>query len=191
MFRHTRTTQNLKLKTKNYSKMPLRIYLCVFITLLAFANAAIANNENSMASVWDFALPAMELNNVEINAVSLQDAWKQISTHFLLRSILVVSDNSLMNTPFSFKAAKCSGQDVLNAVTASYHDFMWTQESNTGVIWFHPKDLALGHILSPKIRIADEQLGVPMQKGILEPIEDVPNGIRVRQWGTGFTGGRV
>lgn len=187
MFCHAKTTQHFKLKTKNYSKMPLRIYLCVFITLLPFANEAITNNENGMASVWDFALPAMQLNNVEINAVSLQDTWKQISTDFLLRSILVVADNSLTNTPFSFKAAKCSGEDVLNAVTASYHDFTWTQDSNTGVIWFHPKDLALTDILSPKIRIADEQLGVPMQKGILETIEDVPNGIRVRQWGTGFT----
>ena len=187
MFRHTKTTQNLKLKTKSYSKMAPKIHLCVFITVLVFANQARANNENSMASVWDFALPTMQLNNVEINAVSLQDAWKQIATDFLLRSVLVVYDNSLTNTPFSFKAAKCSGKDVLNAVTTSYHDFVWTQDSNTGVIWFHPKDLPLGSILSPKVRIADEQLGVPMQTGILEAIEDVPNGIRVKRWGTGFT----
>jgi len=174
-----------KLKTKNYSKMAP--YLCAFVALLAFANQARANNENSTASVWDFALPTMQVNNVEINAVSLQDAWKRIATDFLLRSVLVVSDNALTKTPFSFKAAKCSGEDVLNAVTTSYHDFVWTQDSNTGVIWFHPRDLALVDILYPKIHIADEQLGVPMQNGILEAIEDVPNGIRVKQWGTGFT----
>jgi hypothetical protein len=187
MFRHAKTTENLKLKTKNYSKIALRIYLCVFITLLPFANEAIPNNENSMASAWDFALPTMQLNNVEINALSLQDAWKQISDDFLLRSVLVVYDNCLTNTPFSFKAAKCSGKDVLNAVTTSYHDFVWTQDSNTGVIWFHAKDLRLGNILSPKVRIANEDLGVPMQTGILEAIEDVPNGIRVKRWGTAFT----
>jgi hypothetical protein len=129
----------------------------------------------------------MQLNNVEINAVFLQDAWKQIATDFLLRSVLVVSDNSLTNTPFIFKAGHCSGAELLDTLAASYRDFMWTQDSNTGVIWFHPKNLALADILSPKIRIADEQLGVPMQTGILEAIEDIPNGIRVKQWGTGFT----
>lgn len=185
MFRHTKTSQNLKLKTKNCSKIAPKIHLYVFITLLAFANQAIANNENSMASVWDFALPAMQLNNVEVNAVSLRDAWKQISTDFLLRSILVVSDNSFTNTPFSFKAATCSGGELLDVLAASYRDFVWTQDSNTGVIWFHPRDLALLDILSPKVRIADEQLGVPMQTGILESLSD--DVIRVQRGGTLFT----
>jgi hypothetical protein len=186
MLCHTKTTQNLKLKTGNYSKMAPKVCLCVFIALLASANQAMADNKNSRASVWDFALPAMQINNVEINEVRLQDAWKQIADHFLLRSVLVVSDNTLTNTSFAFKADHCTGTELLDALAASYSDFMWTQDNNTGVIWFHPKNLALVDILSPKIRIVDEQLGVPMQTGILESLPDDIN-IRVKQWGTGFT----
>jgi hypothetical protein len=159
-------------------------YLCVFMIIFAIENHTMANNKNIDTSIWDFALPALDLNNVEINAVSLQDAWNQISTKYLLRSVLVISDNSLTGTSFILQSKHCSGADLLNALTAAYNDFMWSQDSNTGIIWFHPKDLSFDKILSSKIRVEIEQVGVPMQDGILQAIEDVPNGIRVRKWGT-------
>ncbi|MGD0077534.1 MAG: hypothetical protein ABSB91_02780 [Sedimentisphaerales bacterium] len=177
----------IKIRANICSNTASIIYSGLFLLLLTFVNQAGANNENLRTSVWDFALPSLDLSNVEINAVSLQDAWEQISSNFLLRSVLVVSDNTLTDAPFTFKARRCSGAELLDALAASYRDFMWTQDRNTGVIWFHPIDFPLAKILPSKIQIDNEQLGVPMQTGILEAIEDIPNGIRVKQWGTGFT----
>lgn len=160
--------------------------LSIFLVLFVFAHQSMADSKSGL-SVWDTALPAMQLNNVAVNAASFEDAWKHISTDFLLRSVLVVSDNTSTNIPFSFKAAQCSGVELLNALIASYPDFTWEQNNETGVIWIHPKDLAMVDILSSKIRIAVEQLGVPMQSGILEVIEGLPNiGITVKRWGTLF-----
>lgn len=187
MLLNVKAIKNLEKKIKNHTKIVTVLYIFVAIAIITSTNKVIADNSSSRKSIWDFALPDMVLNNVDINAISLQDAWKKISDNFLLRSVLVVSDNSLKDIPFTFKTGHCSGAELLDALSESYRDFMWTQDSNTGIIWFHPKNLELVEILPYKMRIEREQLGVPMQDGILEAIEDIPNGIRVKRWGTGFS----
>lgn len=174
-------------KKQRVLRFVLSCALSFGLVVPAIANQVVASG-NGTSWFWDRTLPNVELTNVDVSASSLEEAWKQVSTDFLIRSVLVVSDSSSTDSAFAFEATRCSARDLLDALTASYSDFTWTQDESTGVIWFHPVDMVYADILSPEVAVANDQLGLPMQSGILEALDEVPDlRLTARRWGTVFS----
>lgn len=142
-----------------------------------------------LVSPWDAALPSLELENVHVQAPSIHMAWKRMATDYLLRTILYLPvETNRDPVPFSFSSQSCTAADVFNAFVATYPDMTWTQDKRTGVIWFHPRSIAYSTILTIKVRLGSDMLAVPMQTGVLEPLEQLdPFLLRIKRWGTGFT----
>ena len=139
-----------------------------------------------MASNWDHNLPKLALRDVSIQASSLNEAWQIISTEHLARSVLVAPDPALEARPFVYESAICTVKDVYDAVAATY-SLDWIQDEQTGVAWFHPETAAHTRILTTKVHVDRDQFGLPMQSGILEPLEDSSAaGINVQRWDTLF-----
>ena len=139
-----------------------------------------------MALNWDQDLPNLTLENVRIQASSLAEAWKDVSTEYLVRSVLVVSDRALDDMPFDYESARCAVRDLYDAIATTY-GLAWVQDERTGVAWFHPKELAYDRILATRVRVARDYLGLPMQSGILEPLgAGSVTGMTVKKWGSLF-----
>src|SRR6266403_1424059 len=139
-----------------------------------------------MASNWDRDLTKLVLHNVRIHASSLTEAWKAASTQYLVRSVLAASDRALQPMPFEFESATCTVKDLYDAVAARYA-LHWFQDERTGVTWFHPAELAYDRILTTKVHVERDQLSLPMQSGILEPLEDSSAAsITVKRWSNLF-----
>jgi hypothetical protein len=139
-----------------------------------------------MASNWDQELTNLTLDNIRMHAGSLTEAWKAASTQYLVRSVLVASDRVFEAAPFTFESATCTVKELYDAVAATY-GLHWVQDAHTGVTWFHPIELAYDCILTTKVHIERDQLGLPMQSGILEPLGDSgAAGITVKRWSNLF-----
>src|SRR4030095_16473765 len=139
-----------------------------------------------MTSNWDQDLPNLTLDNVRIRASSLVEAWKVMATEYLVRSLLVTSDRALEAKPFDFESAKCTVKDLYDALNSTY-GLVWVQDRDTGIAWFHPVEFTYDHILATTVQLAQEQLGLPMQSGILEPVgASSATHIIVKQWGSLF-----
>ncbi|MCZ7385148.1 MAG: hypothetical protein O8C63_10440 [Candidatus Methanoperedens sp.] len=139
-----------------------------------------------MASIWDKDLTKLELDNVRIHQGSLADAWKALSTEYLVRSVLVASDRALERMPFDYESARCTVKDLYDALSATY-GLAWVQDELTGVVWFYPAETAYDHILTTRVHVAWDQPGLPMQSGILESLgTGSAAGINVKQWGSLF-----
>jgi hypothetical protein len=142
--------------------------------------------DRNVATSWDRDLPNLTLENVTIHARSLTEAWKHLSTDYLVRSVLAVSDLDLEQIPFEYESARCTVKDLYDALSTTY-GLSWVQDERTDVAWFHPVELAHDRILTTRIQATWDQLGLPMQSGILEPLEaGGATGITVKQWGTLF-----
>ena len=139
-----------------------------------------------MTSRWDWELPKLKLDNVRIHAGSLAEAWNAVSTEYLVRSVLVTEDQVLEGMPFDYESTWCTVKDIYDALSAKY-ELAWAQDEHTGVVWFYPAETAYDRILTTRVHIAWDQLGLPMQSGILESIgADSITGISVKQWGSLF-----
>lgn len=161
--------------------------VAVLLALRSVCSALSPREDVRAAREWNANLPNLELENVSVTGDSIQQAWMDISTKYLLRSVLYVSDPAASHTPFSFDQQKCTGGDLLNALTAAYTNFTWSVDDDTGVIWLHPRDVAYDSILPLRVSITNDLLGVPMQSGILEPLsERFPQALLVKRWGTLF-----
>jgi len=159
------------------------------IFLLALFLACLQANSAKggvVSSQWDRNLPNLTLENVSINASSLSDAWKNISTEHLVRSVLVTLDQTPDARTFDYQSPRCTLRELYDAIAARY-EITWTQDERTGVAWFYPKELLIEDVLSAKVHIDQDHFGLPMQAGVLEPLSvDNGTGIRVKQWGTLF-----
>ena len=170
-----------------------RLCRCVGVwcaVALVFAAAAYAQ-EILVSSKWDENLPQMELENVRIKADSLAEAWKAMGANYLLRTVLFYSLEPVPQQPFSFRAANCRAREVFDALASAY-GFTWTQDSRTGVIWFHPATYAYTDIAPTELVVDADERALPMQTGILEAIRDPrpePTGLNVdvKLGGTAFT----
>ncbi|MCP4218518.1 MAG: hypothetical protein GY765_28040 [bacterium] len=140
-----------------------------------------------MSLQWEQDLLNLTPGNVSIQARSLTRAWKELSTAYLLRSVLFVSDVVEEDIPFHFQSEKCRNRDIFDALASTYQ-LTRVADERTGVSWFLPKGQAYDRVLAPVIQLEPEQLGLPMQSGILEPLALVieNSGILVKQWGSLF-----
>jgi hypothetical protein len=139
-----------------------------------------------MVSDWDQGLPDLDLDNVRIHANSLSEAWKNTSTEYLVRSVLVAEDRPLDEMPFGFSSARFKVKDLYDAIAANY-DLAWIQDDRMGVAWFYPVEQSYKNLLSAVIHVPLDHFALPMQSGILEPL-GIGNtaGIIVKQWGSVF-----
>lgn len=156
----------------------------VFLAMMCMTGA-----DSEVEPSWDTTLPSVELENVRVEARSVQMAWKRIATDYLLRTILYLPvETGRDPVPFAFSSQRCTAADVFNAFVSTYPDMTWTPDAKTGVIWFYPRSIPYSTILATKVRLGSDMLGVPMQTGILEPIGKLdPFVLRVKRWGTSFT----
>jgi hypothetical protein len=139
-----------------------------------------------MVSIWDKDVPKLNIDNVRIRAASLTEAWNTISTEYLVRSVLVASGRTPEGIPFNYESARCTVKDLYDALSTTY-GLAWVQDELTGVVWFYPAETAYDRILTTKVHVAWNQLGLPMQSGILESLgAESATGISVKQWGTLF-----
>ena len=139
-----------------------------------------------MAASWDRGLPQLVLNDVTIHASSLAEGWKTFSTEYLLRSVLLVPERALQGLPFDYVSTRCTVQDLYDAFAARY-GLAWMRDEQTDVAWFHPAELSYDRILATRVHVAWDQLGLPMQSGILEPLQaGSGSGITVKRWGSLF-----
>ncbi|HTS17695.1 MAG TPA: hypothetical protein VMP11_08990 [Verrucomicrobiae bacterium] len=122
------------------------------------------------AMVWNAGLPNLELENVSVTSERMVDAWADICRKYGVRSVLYDAD-PFASAPFAFERQKCSTGDLFNAFAATYN-LMWTVDGNTGVIWFHPKNVPYDSILPFNIGIPKDLVSVPMQTGVLEPLSE-------------------
>jgi hypothetical protein len=139
-----------------------------------------------MVSSWDWDLTKHELDNVSIHASSSAEAWKAVATDYLVRSLLVTLDHVSEAVPFDYESARCTVKDLYDAFATTY-GLAWVQDEHTGVVWFHPVELAYDHFLTTRVHVAREHLGLPMQSGILEALgASSATRIIVKQWGSLF-----
>ena len=139
-----------------------------------------------MAPIWDHELPSLALNNVSVHAGSLTEAWKSLSTQYLLRSVLVVANEVSESRPFDYESVACTARDLYDAF-ANRYGLTWTQDERTGISWLHPLNLPYDHLLTARVHVAQGHLGLPMQSGILETLgTSRAAGITVKQWGSLF-----
>jgi hypothetical protein len=128
-----------------------------------------------LPSKWDISLPALPLQNIKIEANSLPEAWQEAATSILLRSVLLISEDTPTQAPFAFEKAICTGKDVLDALVAAYPGYTWTSDPTTGIIWVHSAKSAYDGILSAKITVPNSQLGLPMLGGVLGTLTGIPS----------------
>lgn len=160
---------------------PKTLMICASVIFITTIVRAI-----EMPSQWDMALPEMELNCVSIHESSLESAWQKISKQFNLRTNLIAQSTN-EKLPFDFDAEKCTGRDVLNALTETYKGFTWTQDPLAGVIWLHPKDDSMMRAFDIQAVVEADQYGVPMLTGLLKPLAENSGGIiRVKSGGTSY-----
>ena len=139
-----------------------------------------------MGSTWDQDLTKLVLDNVKVHASSFTGVWKDVSTEYLARSVLIASDRALEGMPFDYESASCTVQDFYDAFAATC-GLAQVQDENTGVTWLHPVELAYDRILETRVQVVRDHLGLPMQSGILEPLGvNSTTGITVKQWGSAF-----
>jgi hypothetical protein len=60
----------------------------------------------------------------------------------------------------------CTGSELCDTFANAYN-YIWTQDSETGIIWFHPKDCLYEDIMDQQIKIEADQLAVPMLSGVV------------------------
>jgi hypothetical protein len=124
----------------------------LFVLLAAMEASGRAGDAIPLHSKWDEELLKVQLHDVHLDfdANELVPSWQEISTRFLLRSVLFYDDKQLSGAKIIFDRDIASGKEVLEAFLAAYPEYMLTQDQNTGVIWLHPKSIKYKDILSAR-----------------------------------------
>ena len=127
--------------------------------------------EAAIRSKWDENLLSVELGDVRINSSLMAGAWEEMSKKYLLRAnIYMDAAASSGKTTFAFAKKRATGQDLFDAFLTAFPRFTYTQDPETGVIWFHPKDVNYSEILNQKISIARRANQVPMYTDVYLPL---------------------
>ena len=170
-------------------RMSRRALLGALLAVLAPLSALDGATANAVQpSDWDAALPALELRQVDLKAPSLEKAWQQLSTAYLVRSILYVEPSARTVAPFQFRCDRCRVRDIFAALVRAYPDFTWTADRATGLLWIHPKARPMSGILNERLRLVRPACAVPFQTGVLLPLAHLPGErITVARAGTAMT----
>jgi hypothetical protein len=127
--------------------------------------------EDIVQSKWDENLLSVALGDVSIKANSLAEAWREMTTKYLLRANIYLDAAAISNdTTFSFHNEKATGNELFDAFLTTYPAFTYTQDPETGVIWFHPKRVNYSDILNQQVKIARQASQVPMYADIYMPL---------------------
>jgi hypothetical protein len=139
------------------------------VVLLATLAAGSRAEEFQFRSQWDEGLLDVELRDVSIEKAPLHLAWQEMATKYLLRSVMYYDVRSDADSAtFSFKKDKATGRELVEAFLGAYPAYTYTQDKDTGVIWFHRKTVKYSEILKQRIAIAQPQWQISMYRSVLE-----------------------
>lgn len=146
----------------------------IWISLFALL-AGLVNNawgaDSAIRPGWDKDLLSVKLGDVQIQANTMAAAWQEITTKYLLRANLYMDAAAISDeTPFAFHEEKATGKELFDALLATYPEFTYTQNPETGIIWFHPKRVSYSTILNQRVGIAHGASEIPMYTGIYVPL---------------------
>ena len=114
----------------------------IMLLLVAATAASGLDRDFKPHSKWDENLLKIELHNVRIKADNMTSAWQAISTTYLLRANFyrnAVSDED--SAHFAFNKDKATEGELIEAFIATYPEYTYTQDKETGIIWIHGKNL--------------------------------------------------
>lgn len=135
-----------------------------------WARETTAAGDVQIGSKWDRTLPAMELQNVHIDAGGITKAWQVIVKDFGIRTVLYVEWKSpLEKASFTFDKVRCTADELLSAFTAGY-GYTRTPDSKTGIIWLHPASVAYRSILPAKVKVDRDLCQVPFATKCFYPL---------------------
>jgi hypothetical protein len=127
----------------------------------------------SYASQWDTEILDVKLQNVHIEAESMESAWIQIGTQCLLRANFWADlPTDVSPKKFVFDKPETTGRDLITACIGAYPNYTFTQDSDTGVLWIHPKTLKYSEILSKKAVVSCAEHQVQVFSSIYIPLND-------------------
>jgi hypothetical protein len=113
----------------------------------------------------------LELRDVHIAESSLLEAWYRISRDFGIRTI-AFSDRPFPGDrlPFNFDRDRCTVDELLTALVATYPGYTRTQDKETGVIWIHPATNAYETILARRVVVQENVRQVPLLTDVFNPL---------------------
>lgn len=145
-----------------------------WVILLFLVATAIASGETNgfrSRSAWDENLLNLELHNVHIQPETARPmgwVWEGMVGKYLTRANLYDDNVSDTNVgTFSFDKETTTVRELFDAFLATYPGYMYTEDPETGVIWFHPKRIKYEEILSQKVRIDHPIEQIPAFKLIM------------------------
>jgi len=143
------------------------IWFLVFALVLGIA-------ANGFSDQWDEDLLTTKIQNVHIQANSIEDAWLKIGTTYLLRANLYYEAVSGSNAAsFSIDREQVNGKELIDALLVAYPAYTYTQDPQTAVIWIHPKSILYNDLLSQKINVAHSMNQVLMTSSVYSPLIDL------------------
>lgn len=144
------------------------LFILPFVAVIA-ANAQAEDFQTR--SKWDEGILKVEYHQVNIEAGNMVSAWQEMCTKYLLRCNLVVSAGQTSATAkFTFRTNNATGNDLARAFLAAYPEYTNTQDKQTGVLWFHPKNVHYEEILTQEVKIARPAYQIPMFSGVYLPL---------------------
>ena len=151
----------------------IRAWTWLLISFL-FAGFAINGNASGDTRTWDKGLLSVKLNNVEVHASSMLSAWEMMSAKYLLRANFYIDAFTEEDQkPFTFSKDETTGNELFDAFLSNYPALTYTQNPETGIIWFHPKGIEYSNILDERIDINRYARNVPMYTGIYSDLCNV------------------
>jgi len=163
--------------------MIARSLLVILIALSGFWGRA---GEASVTD-WDKNLPDMKTGEVDITGETMQEVWMNFSTKVMAHSVLFVHADFSGDGSFHFQRKEATVREFLDALVLRYPTYAWEQDAMSGVIWIHPRDVAVKDLLSAKLKVTQNYSGLRMQEDILERLASNPfSGLIVTKGGTGL-----
>ena len=124
--------------------------VALLTSCLPFAGASPVEDPSN----WDRGLLSVEFHDVRVEGAALVYSWDNLNVDLLLRSCIyrdAQSDLELKH--FVFRRASATGSDIVRAFLETYPDYTYTQDPETGIIWFHRKDVTYDSIFSQKVKL--------------------------------------
>jgi hypothetical protein len=143
----------------------------IYLLLLLPISATNAFSE-PISSKWDTDSLFTDIGGVHIHAYSAEDAWREITTQYLLRVNLYMDDPAVPDQrTFVFDKDQATGKEIVDAFVATYKTYTYKQNPDTGIIWLHPKRVKYADILSQRISITSHgNNAVPMYTYVYLPL---------------------
>jgi hypothetical protein len=109
---------------------------------LALSIAIGADDDLPLRSEWDERLMNAEIRDVSIDVSSFEDAWKEIAVKLLLRCNVYCDERLGADSgKFVLHRNAVKGRELFDAFLAAYPSYTLTQDSETRLIWIHPKTI--------------------------------------------------